>query len=222
MRTLQGQGLTRDTSDPTNYPYDRVKDDTAPGANDGTPLVEACGPADLLQAAIELLRKASITPNENPEYKSNSQVNDALDYLYGNSAQPVAVIYAAYESGSDNLVTQTILGNGLNHTWTKGTFASVNSVSMGFKLNITDAGNYIINASNVGAEIKGYNAPPTKYAAVTVNAGHDDTTNYFKNNISNNVTFSIGDPDGTFKGGTNITEAIMKADLGVVLTVYRV
>lgn len=66
-----------------DYPYGRIKDDTAPGAKNGTPISEQVY-GDFHQFFDKLMADAGITPNNLPENTANGfQLNQALDSLVG-------------------------------------------------------------------------------------------------------------------------------------------
>jgi len=90
MRTLKGQAVVRNESNPSDYPFDRILD-AVPGVSAGTPGEEKTL-GDLLQGFYEVLRRAGITPNEAPEKKDSSQFADAVEFL-----KPVAIIRAGYD-----------------------------------------------------------------------------------------------------------------------------
>ena len=78
MRTLTGSSIPNiDTSDTTNYPKGRFKNDTGLNTNDGTEVSERTL-GDLYQAFVEILRIYGETPDENPEHKDNSQIAKCL------------------------------------------------------------------------------------------------------------------------------------------------
>lgn len=91
MRTLKGQAVVRNESNPSDYPFDRILD-AVPGVSAGTPGEEKIL-GDLLQGFYEVLRRAGITPNEAPEKKDSSQFADAIELL-----APVAVIKVGFDS----------------------------------------------------------------------------------------------------------------------------
>jgi len=217
MRTPTGQSIPNIESATSDYPYGRAKNESTPGALDGTPTVEEVnGIGDILQAMIQLLVNAGLTPDENPENASSSQINDALDTLYGNSAQPVAVLMAVYDSGSTNMVTRTTLGNGLAHSWTKGSFVSATN-SCPFNLNITDAGDYIVNIA--AAKDTLLSAGSSKYLNRAYHAEHDlvSTPGYFDNNVMGNINVTAGNPDAA----SSVSEATLLTDVAIVITVYK-
>jgi len=93
MRSLTGSSIPNiDSSDLANYPYARFKNDSTPTAADGTELSERTL-GDLYQAAVELLRRAVITPSETPEKKADSDIADAIGFL-----SPVMIIKVGYDS----------------------------------------------------------------------------------------------------------------------------
>lgn len=91
MRTLKGQAVVRNESNPSDYPFDRILD-AVPGVSAGTPGEEKTF-GDILQGIYEVLRRAGITPDETPEKKDSSQFADAVEFL-----KPVAIIRAGYDS----------------------------------------------------------------------------------------------------------------------------
>jgi hypothetical protein len=91
MRTLKGQTVVRNESNPSDYPFDRILD-AVPGVSAGTPGEEKTF-GDLLQGFYEVLRRAGITPDETPEKKDSSQFADAIELL-----APVAVIKVGFDS----------------------------------------------------------------------------------------------------------------------------
>jgi hypothetical protein len=85
MRTLKGQTVVRDESNPSDYPFDRILN-AIPGVSAGTPGEEKTF-GDILQGIYEVLRRAGITPDETPEKKDSSQFADAVEFL-----KPVAIL----------------------------------------------------------------------------------------------------------------------------------
>jgi len=91
-RTLKGLGVPRDETDGTNYPFDRIKNDTTETSKDGTPLCEATL-GDVHQGALEIIRRAGMVPDDLPDKKGSSQIADAVGFL-----SPVMVIKVGYDS----------------------------------------------------------------------------------------------------------------------------
>lgn len=66
-----------DTSDATGYPLGKAKNDSAPGANDGTPLVAPLV-NDIWGFQQALLAAAGITPSGSPDAANSSQYLEAI------------------------------------------------------------------------------------------------------------------------------------------------
>lgn len=70
-----------EASDP-NYPHGKAQNDSAPGADDGTPL-EKAWVNDLWGFMQAAMTKAGVTPNGVPDHANASQLLDALRALFG-------------------------------------------------------------------------------------------------------------------------------------------
>src|SRR5574343_1479439 len=139
MRTLTGSSIPNiDTTDPSNYPYGRVKEETIPGAGDGTPITETVGGGgmgDIYQGVIEQMRLAGITPDENPEKKDASQIVEEFGWFC-----PVAVIKVG--PSLDNSTPRVLSGKyqpGYSATFEYGSFVSNGKYAL-FQLAIKKGG----------------------------------------------------------------------------------
>lgn len=198
MRTLTGSSIPNiDTTDPTNYPYGRVKEETIPGAGDGTPITETVGGGgmgDIYQGVIEQMRLAGITPDEEPEKKNASQIVEAFGWF-----APVAVLRVGVTA--DNLTPRVLGGKyqpGYTATFAYGTWNNTNKYAT-FKLSVLKNGSasatekYLVTVANVkGAAAY---AGSTQTAGITLSAYHDitNTNNWaFLNDTDNNVSACAG------------------------------
>jgi len=66
-----------------NYPYGSLKDETVPGAFDGTPLTADWG-NDVEGFKQAVMSEAGITPSGNPDTSSDSQILDGLKRIFPN------------------------------------------------------------------------------------------------------------------------------------------
>lgn len=220
MRTFSGQSIPNIIPAGGDYPYGRSKDATTPTSLDGTPAQEnsAHGMGDIYQAMIQLILAAGDAPDENPENGSNSQILNALNTLYANNAQPIAILSCDYEGGgTDNIVTTLVLGNGLAHTWTKNTFQGAGYNIANFKLNITDSGNYVVKISSA-SNIPYITTTIGNHLLIGYSAVHNSATGYFSNNTDSNIQIVAGDPGAEIA----LSESSFLASIRFILEIFRV
>lgn len=222
MRTLTGSSIPNiDTTDPTNYPYGRVKEETIPGAGDGTPITEKVGGGgmgDIYQGVIEQMRLAGITPDEEPEKKDASQIVEAFGWF-----APVAVIKCG--ATLDNATFRVLGGKyqpGYTATIEYGSFVANGKIAM-YQLAIKKNGEVSATEKYLVSAVNGVNGFPiagtagTSAAAVTVSASHDitDASNWaFYNDTANNINVAAGDL-------SDADENDLKA-WGMIITVHRI
>lgn len=226
MRTLNGQlpAANVDQTDPTNYPQGRVKDGTS--TLDATPVVESVSATgDVLQAMYKLIDRANLTPNENPENDSSSQINDALDDIYyqknngENNAADIGTLQGFWKPHIilivQNGVITSQVENGISGTTTLST-GTLNTTTVGlyrvdFQLSIESGatgpdyyvsiepigGGSWINADGLGA-----------YTPVTYEASHSNTggtaARRFNNNSAGNIRVFAPGPAGPALGDFNL------------------
>ena len=87
-----------------DYPHGSIRNDSAPGANDGTPL-EADWGNDYVGFDAALLAAAGITPNEVPDTARVSQRLQALRAIHGNIAASRARLNTLGLSPGDSVTT---------------------------------------------------------------------------------------------------------------------
>lgn len=81
-RDIENDLTNTDPADPVN-PYGSVRDESAPAADDGTPVVEAMV-GDLLVTAQRIMEQVGVVPNNTPDNNTNGfQIYDALVTLIG-------------------------------------------------------------------------------------------------------------------------------------------
>lgn len=176
MRTYTGQTGINHVAADTNHPYGKMKNDTAQGAQDGTQLMEKTL-GDTYQAEVEILRKAGITPDENEEYKKNSQIADAVFKM-----QPVMIALNNFSSLPAGY--STIKLNGYTFTCLEVSAASGIII---YKLTIqkdsVTTGNYYVQPTITNA----INLESTIYA-VHSNGTTPSANRYFANDyVSGNI-----------------------------------
>ena len=77
MINLEEQFSPRVNPADANYPFGSIKDNTSPGANDGTPLAAVWG-NDCEGFAQAAMTEAGITPSGLPDTAQDSQMLDAV------------------------------------------------------------------------------------------------------------------------------------------------
>lgn len=85
----------------TDYPYGSIKNESVPGAKDGTPLDASWG-NDMLGFTDALLAEAGITPSGNPDTAIASQRLDAMKTVIGKSLKSLNVQYLTDAINDDN------------------------------------------------------------------------------------------------------------------------
>lgn len=104
----------RITSPDANYPYASSKDETAPGAGDGTPYFKARAD-DIAGFQQALLNEAAIVPSGNAETILVSQYRDALKVILGGAGlyqNDIDYPVKSYAKGSDGFVYRCFVANG--------------------------------------------------------------------------------------------------------------
>jgi len=179
MKTFTGAGMTGpyDSSDLTNYPKGRYLDSSSPGAGDGTP-VNRANIDDFYQAFVELLRLASITPDESNERKANSQFIDALQALFMQitNVVKIPVGYGVFDSTltmkANSGVASSLSGGklilGVTDTSTKRAIAT----------QLSPEGDYIVQPFLLGED-----------SDRIIHANHDDTTCIYDDNNADGSIF---------------------------------
>lgn len=213
MRTFIGQGLPCDTTDLLNYPKGRVKDDSAPGVHDGTPLTELAGLSDIYQGVIEQMRIAGVVPDETPEKKAASQIVEAFGWF-----APVCVLRVGGTMGN---ITPRVLGGKYQPGYT-ATFVyhELSGDAALFKLSILKGGlasateKYCVQVTPA----KGANAlvGSTNTAAAVCSARHDvaDASFYFINDTQDNVSVAAGNVSDASENDLKL--------MPMIITVHRV
>lgn len=205
MRTLTGSSIPNiDSSDLANYPYARFKNDSTPTSADGTELSERTL-GDLYQAAIELLRRAGITPSETAEKKADSDIADAVGFL-----KPVAIVRIGYNliSGSAKVMGGSYT-EGYSATFEESTTSGTDTVFC--KLGILK--NSVAVTDDLLVTIT-----PALSNLITVMAKHGaegffPNNGYsFRNNVANNIVFYES-------GGGAIADVRAKAQ--AIVTVWK-
>lgn len=214
MRTLTGQGLTCNTSEPAKYPFGRIKDDSAPGVHDGTPLTELAPLSDLYQGVMEQFRLAGVTPDEAVEQVNASQIVEAFGWF-----APVAVIRVGATIGN---LTPRVLG-GKYQPGYSATFAYQQASSHNgalFKLAILKGGSasatekYCVQVTNARGDDAVMGTTDT--AGIAVSANHDvqDAAFYFTNNTDYNISAACGNASDADEDNLKLTP--------MIITVHRV
>jgi hypothetical protein len=183
MRTYDGQGIANTIAPSADYPTGRAQNETTPGVSgDGTPFVEdVSGGGDLYQAMTELIRRAGITLTEAPEKKEDSDINRSLNKLYF----PRTMLTV------QNGVVIEEIGTDLNYTFAEGAFLGATN-SRQFTLNITDAGNYIVEATLSDFTPFTTDDAGTSFYITIVRSEHNSVSGYFENNTLGNIITTTG------------------------------
>ena len=177
MRTFKGQVVTRDESNPADYPFDKIKDKVV-GVQSGTPAQEKIT-GDLYQAFYEILRIAGITPDETPEKKESSQVADAVFGM-----QPVAIVRVGYnEDDAEMQLFTGIYQGGYTATFVEG---SVTSIKSSCALSIMKDG--VLSTEDYIATISPATQredPPTSFELAHGDDSAGYATPFFSNGVGN-------------------------------------
>lgn len=96
-----------------DYPYGSIKNDSIPGAEDGTPL-DAIWANDMVGFTDALLAEAGIAPSGNPDTVGSSQRVDAISIISGNTTYPTiaAAKSTSLPSGKRFFTSEYSTGNG--------------------------------------------------------------------------------------------------------------
>jgi len=183
MRSYNGQAIANTIAPSADYPTGRAQNETTPGVSgDGTPLLEDVGGSgDLYQAAMELIRRAGITLSETPEKKEDSDVNKSMDKLYFSRTMLTVQNGAVIEE----------IGADLNYAFAEGAFLGPTN-SRQFTLNITDSGNYIVEATLSDFTPFTTDDAGTSWYITIVRSEHNSTSGYFENNTLGNIITTTG------------------------------
>lgn len=176
MRSLTGSDIPNiDSSDLANYPYGKFKNDSAPTAADGTELSERTL-GDLYQAAIELLRRAGITPSETAEKKADSDIADAIGFL-----SPVMIIKVGYDGSS----AVDVLGGSYKAGYSAEYTTSL-QLTGAVATKLTIKKDSVVSTENYYVDVTIANSVDLK-AQITAGASHgsDNAFGYFDNDASN-------------------------------------
>ena len=128
-----------------NYPFGSIKDNTSPGANDGTPLSAVWG-NDWEGFAQAAMTEAGITPSGLPDTAQDSQLLDAVKVVASGALRSALLAPGgvnlvgnadAYYSTLSELVSQTWLKEGM--VISTGGYATVNDGGSG-RYHITSSG----------------------------------------------------------------------------------
>lgn len=174
MRKLNVVGTNVDNSDPTNYPWGKLKNKIT-GVQSGTLLTEeALG--DLIQAMYEVLRVAGIEPDGDPEKKGASQFADAVGFM-----KPVCIIKVGYDNSSGFDVLGGTYLEGYSAEYARS-FRHTGAVTM--KLTIKKGG--VVSTENYYADVT-ICSPVDLKDGVTAGASHGsgNAFGYFNNDSSN-------------------------------------
>ena len=188
MRKLNVVGVNVDNSDPTNYPWGKLKNKIT-GVQSGTILSEEVL-GDLIQAMYEVLRVAGIEPDGDAEKKEASQFADAVALL---GIRPVAVIRAGWHGDDEEIkVLGGVYADGYSADFVETSVSGDTAVLCKLTINkdgVASTENYFVEASSA----YGLAAP-----IIGCDHGYDLTGGawegiYFKNDDDGNVI--VGDPD---------------------------
>jgi hypothetical protein len=168
MKTFTGGGMVSpyDSSDLTNYPKGDYLNASSPGAGDGTPVTKA-NINDFYQVFVELLRLASITPNEADEKKGSSQVVTALQTLFLELTNVVKIPIAF--GVVSNSLTLTV-SEGITPTIQQG--IGDTSTLREIELDFGSAADYVLQVWTLGTD-----------ANRLIHARHNATTGVYDNYV---------------------------------------
>jgi len=130
----------RITAADADYPYGSTKDETAPGAEDGTPYFKARAD-DLFGLMQWLLDQAGITPSGNADTVLASDYGDALDALFVRSTNLVSFTSSGTYSKPAGLksIKVTVVGGGGGSGGSAAGETSGSGDSAGIAIKIIDA-----------------------------------------------------------------------------------
>lgn len=105
MINLESEFSPRVNPADANYPFGSIKDNTSPGANDGTPLAAAWG-NDWEGFAQAAMTEAGITPSGLPDTAQDSQLLDAVKVVASGALRPsvIEALRRSYAEAGYNLV----------------------------------------------------------------------------------------------------------------------
>lgn len=136
MRTLTGSGVPNIQAPTTEFPYGRYKDKSSANTNDGTELSERTM-GDTFQGLLNTVTRAGMTPNNEPESTTNSQIADAIELL-----KPVGTcVIGSDDGGTTFKVISSVIRD---PDVTFGTGYIANTLDVGYL-----AANFYINRNGV-------------------------------------------------------------------------
>jgi len=205
MRTLDGQSVPFIDTGDSDYPTGRVTDVSSPELFDGTPILEkASGMGDPYQAIQEIMRVASVTPNETPERMNNSQFLTALQNLFLSTSLVTPAAVLSFYQGTLLESLGVLTFGSLTETFDDGT----NQVR--YTLNITTAGNYIVSAAFSNIPV-----PTSNIYVGSIYCAHNISTGHFVNNSVGNITIQGDFSDASINAITDFTRHF-------TVTIYKV
>ena len=106
MINLESEFSPRVNPADANYPFGSIKDNTRPGANDGTPLAAVWG-NDWEGFAQAAMTEAGITPSGLPDTAQDSQLLDAVKVVTSGALRPsvIEALRRSYAEAGYNLVS---------------------------------------------------------------------------------------------------------------------
>jgi len=108
MLNLFSRFSPRITAADADYPYGSIKNESVPGANDGTPLNADWG-NDYAGFDAALMSEAGLTPSGDPDTAPASQRLDALNLLYGTNVASISDLDGELQSGAGALLANLII-----------------------------------------------------------------------------------------------------------------
>lgn len=223
--STDGDFTGRITAADTDYPYGSSKDETTPGAGDGTPYIKKRAD-DIFGFQQALLEAASITPNGNADTAVASQYLEALRVIFGSGAA-VASGSTTFTNATNNIA---LTGVGAGAGIAVGDVISVTGTANNdgdYTVEvITDADNIIVNQAHAGGstsksltnetvsatvtlKAKSYNAPPG-LGQGWVGVTRTSTTSY-TNNTGRTIALTAS------TGGTGVNSSVEIAVDGLAL-----
>lgn len=205
MRTLKGQAVVRNESNPSDYPFDRILN-AVPGVSAGTPGEEKTF-GDILQGIYEVLRRAGITPDETPEKKDSSQFADAVLNM-----QPIAIIRAGWDGDNAQM---TVFGGKYAEGYSATFVESSVLGDTGVLCKLTVKKNGVVTTENLLVSVS-----QAYFLAAPINSashGYNQTPAYlgwyFQNDDAGNIF--VGDADSA-------AIADLRVRTNLLITVYKV
>lgn len=184
MINLESEFSPRVNPADANYPFGSIKDNTSPGANDGTPLAAVWG-NDWEGFAQAAMTEAGITPSGLPDTAQDSQLLDAVKVVASGALRPSVIealrrsyaeagynlVAGSFETGGTLVNTNDVLlheAGGKAFSGPAGAVAAgTNPISGGF----VDCSGVVVNKATVyvrafGAKSDAYISKPTPIAGV--------------------------------------------------------